>query len=84
MEWTPADAQYIRTVFGQPTGQKFLRLLKSCIPKVSSKKHEEIVAEALTKQGAENLFDAMIAMTGDIEPDFKEGRDFVDLTKEGD
>jgi hypothetical protein len=84
MEWSPADAQYIRTVFGQPTGQKFIAIMKAYIPKVTSEDHEKIVSQALKKQGAEDLFEHMIGLTGDVQPDFKEGRDFVDLTGEGD
>lgn len=83
-DWTPADAQYIRNVFSQPSGRKFLELIRGSIPKVKSKGHEEIVSEALMKQGAEDLFEVMLAQAGDIEPDLREGRDFVDLTREGD
>ena len=83
-EWTPADRQYIRNVFSQHSGQKFIALIRAAIPKVTSKIHEEIVSEALMKQGAENLFEVFLSYAGDVEPDLKEGRDFVDLTREGD
>jgi hypothetical protein len=83
-EWDAADAQYIRTFFSQPTGRKFLRLVQSSIPKVRATKLEEVQIEALKKQGAEDIVDVILNMTGDIEPEFKEGRDWVDLTQEGD
>lgn len=68
----------------QPTGQKYLRLIKQAIPKITGTKIEQVQIEALKKQGAEDLYEYMLNLGGDIEPDAVEGRDFVDLNKEGD
>lgn len=84
LDWSAADAQYIRNFFGQPTGQKFLRILRAHIPKVRAVKLEEVQIEALKKQGAEDLYDVIIEKAGDIQPEYHEGRDWVDLSKEGD
>jgi hypothetical protein len=83
-EWKASEASYIRNVFTQPTGLKFLRLIKQAIPRVTATKLEEVSIEALKKQGAEDLYNYMQSLTGEIEPDLVEGRDFIDLTKEGD
>lgn len=84
LDWSAADAQYIRNVFSQPTGQKFLRILRAHIPKVRAVKLEEVQIEALKKQGAEDLYDVIIDKAGDVQPEYQEGRDWVDLNKEGD
>jgi len=83
-EWTAADASYIRRTLMQPIGQKFLRLLKASIPRITATKLEQVQIEALKKQGAEDMYENIMKLSGDIQPDLIEGTDFVDLTKEGD
>lgn len=82
-EWDAADASYIRRALMQPTGQKFLRMVKGAIPRVTATKLEQVQIEALKKQGAEDLYDFLLSLGGDVEPSMVEGRDFVDLTREG-
>lgn len=83
-KWDPADAAYLRNIFSQPSGQRFLQQIKRAIPRVSvTDNMEKVGIEALKKQGAEDLFEFILGL-GNMEPDLVEGRDYVDLTKEGD
>lgn len=84
IEWNAADATYIRTVFNQPTGLKFLALVKAGIPKIRATKLEEVSVEALKKQGAEDLYTHIETMIEGPPPELREGVDIVDLTIEGD
>lgn len=81
--WEPADAAYLRNIFSQPSGRKFLQMVKSAIPKVTATSIEAIAMEAKVKQGAEDLYEYMESLAV-LEPELKEGRDFVNLSKEGD
>ena len=81
--WDAADIAYIRNIFSQPSGKKFLELIKRGIPRVTATKMEEVGIEALKKQGAEDLLVHIESLIY-AEPQLQEGVDFVNLAKEGD
>lgn len=83
LTWEAADAAYLRNIFSQPSGQKFLQVVKAAIPRVTATKLEEVSIEALKKQGAEDLYDAMTSLAN-VQPELEAGKDYVDLTREGD
>ena len=58
--------------------------MRGLIPKVKAVTKESAWIQAVEKQGAENLLQGFLALAEFAEAELVEGRDYVDLTKEGD
>ena len=83
-DWTQPDVTSLRTLLGQPTGQKLLKRLRSSIPRITSDDINKATLEAVRKQGAEDLYDFLLSHIDEIPSSQDSIIAPVDLTREGD
>ena len=82
--WSVDDTLWLRNLLSQPSGQKLIAELRSMLPKIKAQTRESAWIQAVEKQGEESMLDKLLGLAHLDEPTLKEGKDYIDLNKEGD